>query len=96
MIRYGKIVVETTQAQKQALTSVLRENGATLTEWFADNLAEATADFSVETISSPPELRDLDALADSGEVFSQLKKVGWAFSDDDTTYLSHDIHPYGH
>ena len=94
MIRYGKIVVETTQAQKHALTSVLRENGATLTEWFVDNLAEATADFSVEAISSPPELRDLETLADSGEVFSQLKKVGWAFSDDDTTYLSHDIHPY--
>src|SRR5207244_7025668 len=94
MIRYGRIVVETTQAQKSALTSVLQENGATLTEWFADNLVEATADFSVETIPTPPEVQVLETLANAGDVLKQLKKLDWAFSDDDTTYLSHDIHPY--
>jgi len=94
MIRYGRVVVETTQAQKSALTSVLEENGATLTEWFADNLVEATADFSVETIPTPPEVQVLATLADAGEVLNRLKKLDWAFSDDDTTYLSHDIHPY--
>jgi DNA modification methylase len=31
---------------------------------------------------------------DSSTVFSALSKVNWAFSDDDTSYLTHDIHPY--
>jgi hypothetical protein len=89
-----QILVETTKSQKQALASVLNENGATLTEWFTDNIAEATADFSVEPIETPQDPTDLECLADANEILRQLKKLDWAFSDDDTTYLSHDIHPY--
>jgi DNA modification methylase len=90
----SQILVETTKLQKQALASVLKENGATLTEWFTDNIAEATADFSVEPIDIPHDLPSLESLADVAEVFNQLKRLDWAFSDDDTAYLSHDIHPY--
>jgi DNA modification methylase len=89
-----QILVETTKSQKQALASVLKENGATLTEWFTDNIAEATADFSVEPISTPNDPLDLESIADASKVFNQLKQLDWAFSDDDTSYLSHDIHPY--
>ena len=89
-----QILVETTKSQKQALASVLKENGATLTEWFTDNIAEATADFSVEPIETPQDPQSLKSLADADEVFSQLKSLDWAFSDDDTAYLSHDIYPY--
>lgn len=89
-----QILVETTKSQKQALASVLKENGATLTEWFTDNIAEATADFSVEPIETPEDPQSLESLADTDEVFNQLKRLDWAFSDDDTAYLSHDIHPY--
>lgn len=89
-----QILVETTKSQKQALASVLKENGASLTEWFADNIAEATADFSVEPIETPQDLLSLELLADADKTFKQLKQLDWAFSDDDTTYLSHDIHPY--
>jgi DNA modification methylase len=73
---------------------VLKENGATLTEWFTDNIAEATADFCNSPIETPKDLESLDSLADANQVFRQLKQLDWAFSDDDTTYLSHDIHPY--
>jgi DNA modification methylase len=89
-----QILVETTQSQKAALTSVLEENGATLTEWLTDNIAEATADFSVEAMQTPTDLRSLSELENTNVVMAQLRKVKWAFANDDTTYLSHDIHPY--
>jgi len=28
------------------------------------------------------------------EIFNRLKTIDWSFTDADTTYLSHDIHPY--
>lgn len=31
---------------------------------------------------------------DSAAVYSALSAIDWAFSEDDTTYLTHDIHPY--
>ena len=94
MARTTQILVETTRKQKEALASVLQDSGETLTEWFTDNLAEATADFSGADIETPPDLASLDDLADAGRVIRELRELDWAFSDDDTTYLSHDIHPY--
>ena len=68
-MRYGtQILVETTKSQKEALTSVLKENGATLTEWFTDHIAEATADFSLEPIHTPPDLRSLNDIENSKSV----------------------------
>ena len=32
--------------------------------------------------------------SDKENVLSVFSKLDWSFSDDDTTYLSHDIHPY--
>jgi DNA modification methylase len=39
-------------------------------------------------IGSPEELFDRNA------VVEDLRRVDWAFTEDDTTFLSHDIHPY--
>ncbi|HEV7398371.1 MAG TPA: DNA methyltransferase [Pyrinomonadaceae bacterium] len=90
----AQILVETTRSQKDALTSVLEENGATLTEWITDNIAEATADYSVGPMVGPPDLSSLADLEKDDWVMAALNNVAWAFADDDTTYLSHDIHPY--
>src|SRR5205807_2469314 len=76
------------------LASVLEENGATLTEWLSDNIAEATADFSVEALQLPADLQSLGDLGNTDAVMARLSGVNWAFATDDTTYLSHDIHPY--
>jgi DNA modification methylase len=40
------------------------------------------------------ELQCLDDLRDPDSVLSSLRTVDWSFSDADTTYLSHDLHPY--
>lgn len=94
MINKAQILVETTKSQKDALTSVLEENGSTLTEWITDNIAEARTDYSVEPMTAPPDLSALTDLGDDKRVMAALNGVAWAFADDDTTYLSHDIHPY--
>src|SRR5713226_5386517 len=94
MSRGSQIQIETTRMQKDALASVLQENGATLTEWLTDNIANATADFSVGPIERPADLEKLEDLGDAKKVLHQLEQIGWAFTSDNTTYLSHDIHPY--
>lgn len=39
-------------------------------------------------ISSPSELRDISC------IINDLNKIDWAFTSEDTSYLTHDIHPY--
>lgn len=90
----SRILVETTHRHKEALTCLLEENGATLTEWFTDNIVEATADFSLPRVQRPIDLSTLAELRNPDSVFARLNGLNWAFADDDTTYLSHDIHPY--
>lgn len=89
-----QILVETTSAQRHALAAFLKDNGATLTEWVTDNIADATADYPGHQVSAPVELSSLSALADDQRVMAALMEVDWAFTEDDTAYLSHDIHPY--
>lgn len=44
----------------------------------------------------PPEdvLSSLDALRDAQSVFKELAALDWAFTAHETSYLSHDLHPY--
>jgi tRNA G10 N-methylase Trm11 len=41
-----------------------------------------------------PQLRSLDELRNPRAVLSRLKETDWSFTDDDTGYLGHDLHPY--
>ena len=56
------IQIETTKMQKDALTAVLQENGATITEWLTDNIASAITDFSFEPFENPSDLTTLEEL----------------------------------
>jgi len=51
---------------------------------------------SLET--APPdfcrEIESLTDLAKTEDVLARLQSVSWSFTDADTGYLSHDIHPY--
>lgn len=56
-----------------------------------DELGQAT----VPTISIKLKpLRGLLELKDNDKLVSRLTSVDWAFTEDNTTYLSHDLHPY--
>ena len=41
-----------------------------------------------------PELRSLDQIRDGKVVLERLASVDWSFTDDDTAYLTHELHPY--
>jgi len=43
---------------------------------------------------SAPELTDPEGLVDPVSVFAQLSAQDWAFTDEDTRYLTHDLHQY--
>lgn len=41
-----------------------------------------------------PALENLSQLSNKEEVFNQLNSISWDFYDNETSYLTHDIHPY--
>jgi hypothetical protein len=68
--------------------------GATLAEWFEEQLAATIPSVDHESdvrqygLLRPDELNDIDA------IMARLASQDWAFTDDDTRYLTHDLHPY--
>jgi DNA modification methylase len=90
----ARVTVETTSAQKKALDNALTQCGLSLPEWFEGQIQEMTASLGIGTPNLPSEIESLTELARPEEVFSKLESVDWSFTDADTGYLSHDIHPY--
>lgn len=87
-----RLVFETAKGRKEALSRALRDEGLSLSEWFQERL-ELLLPNSIrlpvyQEIASPDELRDASA------VMKALRAVDWSFTDDDTLYLTHDLHPY--
>lgn len=81
-------------ATKTLPTNASQYQDALAPEWFETQLYDATAVHEVHRPVYEDALISLLDLADAHEVLTRLKKVDWAFSEDDTSYLSHDIHPY--
>ena len=78
------------------MTSTIRESRLSIVEQVSflgslfsdDSLSGGSAIYS-----EPDILESLDQLANKKSILSELKSVNWSFQDDNTTYLSHDIHP---
>lgn len=90
----SKIVITTSDHKKRALYEVLKRHRQTLGEWFDDQLElfvepqDLIEELQVSAASSATDLVDAD------QILADLEAVDWAFTDDDTTYLTHDVHPY--
>ncbi len=41
-----------------------------------------------------PEIFGIDDLKNTGMIAKDLHKINWSFTDDDTSFLTHDLHPY--
>lgn len=92
-----RLVVQTTQASKAALDQLLSDSQLTFTDWFDAKVCEEAGKYETTgTRSSLPtdELQSLDQLRSMKEVVFRLRRVDWAFKEDDTGYLSHSLHPY--
>lgn len=86
-----RLTFETTPARKMALENSLEKAGVSLPEWFDGTVAEATGSLFGQWVEDKePSLR-----LDSPEmVLESLRQIDWEFAEEDTNYLSHNIHPY--
>lgn len=92
-----RLLVETTRAGKATLDDVLSHSQLTLADWFDAKLNEEAAAYgehSAFSQSADGGIRSLEEIRDPQAVLRHLKRVDWAFENDDTGYLSHDLHPY--
>ena len=85
-----RVVLRTDPKRKLALHSILRDRGITVSDWFEEQLDLLLSD----TSPAPSGMDDWRNPASTADVISAIENADWAFTDADTTYLSHDIHPY--
>jgi DNA modification methylase len=94
MSKSSKFIITTSRKKKRALRRVLRAHQQTLGEWFDEQLESFVSpqDLVPEIVVSQA---DTSAdLVNPDQVVEDLQSVDWAFTEDDTGYLTHDIHPY--
>jgi DNA modification methylase len=89
-----RIVLETTDHRKAALVSALDLQGDTLSGWLEEQLALSVPDVERTYKKELSSNRTVADIADPQKVIDALKSQDWAFTDDDTRYLTHDLHPY--
>jgi DNA modification methylase len=90
-----RLVIETTNTTKANLDKALTRQRKTLTDWFNDKVEEITVEYKTKFYSNEStDTISLDELADNALVLKRLNSQDWSFTNDDTTYLSHNLHPY--
>ena len=63
-------------------------------------ISDAQVEFGLSDFQRLPDLpsyeevRSADELRNAAAVHRRLSRLDWSFTDDDTQYLSHDVHPY--
>lgn len=89
-----RIVLETTDQRKAALVQTLDLQGDSLADWLEEQLTLSVPDveWAASALKFTP--NTVADLADSAKVLKALKAQDWSFTNDDTRYLTHDLHPY--
>lgn len=64
------------------------------TNWFDTKLEDGPLYYGLFPLEPEDVLIALRDLEDADRVLANLARVDWSFSNDDTGYLSHDLHPY--
>lgn len=90
----ARIVLETTDKKKLAMMEAASLQGATLTDWFEEQVVTAFPHTTHGVPDDVHEIKGLDELEEPNAVFESLTSRDWAFTNDDTRYLTHDLHPY--
>ena len=90
----ARIVLETTDKRKSAIVEAAALQGATLTDWFEEQVAAAFPQEAREGPHPTYETNDIDALQEPSTAFASLSSRDWSFTEADTRYLTHDLHPY--
>lgn len=90
-----RLIIETSASTKEALDRVLDEQGKTLTDWFFDKVEESVAPYLINSNKDRiDDLKDIEDLKYSSLILKRIEAQDWSFIEEDTEYLSHNIHPY--
>lgn len=95
----ARLTFETTKTLKIALETALDESGVSLPEWFEGTVADTAGSLFGTWLAKESQKSKTSTLSpidlDQPEkVFEAIEGINWAFADEQTRYLSHDIHPY--
>lgn len=90
----SRIIVETSDQKKTAVLEAASLQGATLAEWFEEQMRSTIPSVDHEADAKQHGLVRPNELNDAEVVMSGLSSQDWAFTDDDTRYFTHDLHPY--
>lgn len=85
---------KTPALNREVLHQVLKRHRQTLKAWSDEQLEMFV---EPKALLQPMQMREIGSateLADAAQVTACLKAVDWAFTDADTGYLTHDLHPY--
>lgn len=90
----ARIILETSDRRKSAIVEAADLQGASLTDWFEEQVSFALPPRPAITPGTESEVLNPSELQQEDAVLQALSAQDWAFTDDDTRYLTHDIHPY--
>jgi DNA modification methylase len=89
-----RIVLETSDEAKSALVQNADLQGETVSDWFHEQLSVAVPEVQRSILDTPADIANPSTLLDYPNVVNGLQQADWAFTNDDTRYLTHDLHPY--
>jgi len=89
-----RLLVETSDQMKSALLEAVDTQDLTLTDWLEEQIASSVPRVRMVVREGPQPLMQPAELASPKRVLRRLTEQDWAFKDDDTRYLTHDLHPY--
>lgn len=87
-----RVVLETTDQHKSAMVTAASLQGASLSDWFEEYIQTALPLTPATDRSSNS--YSVVSLENQQATTDALRAQDWSFTDDDTRYLTHDLHPY--
>lgn len=88
-----RIVFETSPERKEALHRRLASEGLSISDWLGDQLELMLEGLQVD-VPLYPEITALEEIRDPSDALRSLESIDWAFAEEETLYLGHDLHPY--
>jgi DNA modification methylase len=89
-----RLLVETSDQVKAALLDSVEAQGVSLADWLEEQITTSIPSVSRTLREGTAELTDPGELGDPEVVLAGVRAQDWAFTDEDTRYLTHDLHPY--
>ena len=90
----SRIILETSDVKKNAMMEVADLQGETLADWLDEQVITTITSLSATASEPNVQLKRVNDLNDSQNIFKSLASQDWAFTEADTRYLTHDVHPY--